>query len=59
VSAPAVIIRIELEGPIVVYSDALREGEQLRLEDWVRADADRLEIVERALDLSGVAWRAR
>jgi hypothetical protein len=52
VSAPALIIRIELERRPVVYADYLHEGEGLRMLDWLRHHPAQAELIERALELA-------
>jgi hypothetical protein len=36
-SRPAVVVRIELEGPPRVYYEVMHEGDELRLLDWLNA----------------------
>ena len=50
-SPPAVVIRLEVEAPPRLIVEALTEGENARLFDWVGANPDYSELVERALDL--------
>ena len=51
-SAPAAVIRIELEARPSVRIEAGNEGEQTRLLDWLGSDAndDLAALVARALD---------
>jgi hypothetical protein len=53
VSAPAIVIRLELERSPVVVVDCLREDERLRLIDWIEAHPRYRAIVAaaRALEL--------
>jgi hypothetical protein len=43
-SPPQVIITIQLEGPVHIYSDTLHQGEQDRLIDWIANDHDLVEL---------------
>jgi hypothetical protein len=53
VNAPAVIIRLEYEGPPVVYCDALHDGDEQRLAFWlVDTRPEYGELVARALELA-------
>ena len=50
-SAPAVVLVFPLEGKPHVYSTADREGDQLRLQDWIRETEDVRELFEHAIDV--------
>ncbi len=50
-SAPAVLIVLELEAAPRVVVDALDEGDELRLAAWLEACPDYSELVARALEL--------
>ena len=50
-SPPAVVIRLEVEAPPRVVFDALTDGENARLADWIGANADYAELVAQAVDL--------
>jgi len=50
-SAPAIVIRIPLEGRPVCCFDCRNEAEELRLFDWLRTHPELLEIVSRTLEL--------
>jgi hypothetical protein len=52
VSAPAVIIRLELEKAPAIYHDCAREGDYARLIDWLRAHPAQADLVARALELA-------
>lgn len=51
VSAPAVVIRLELERAPVLYFDCLNEGEEKRLHDWITARWKYAELVQQAAAL--------
>ena len=50
-SAPAIYIRLPLEGVPRVYSDAVKEGESDRLLAWIASHPRLVELLELALDL--------
>ena len=52
VTAPAVVIRFELEAPPAVFKDCASKGEQWRLEDWLNAHPEYWELLLRARDLA-------
>jgi hypothetical protein len=51
VNAPAVVIRIPLEGRPLAYFDTLHEGERDRLLDWLSAHPELEDLVARAVRL--------
>lgn len=51
-SAPAVIVRLELEHAPVVYWDVVGEGEMCRLVDWLERHPNQLNLVERAREIA-------
>jgi hypothetical protein len=53
VSAPAILIRLELEAAPRLLVEALSEQEHDRLVDWLETHPDYLELVRRALALEG------
>lgn len=50
-SAPAAVIRFELERRPTVYFEALHEGERDRLLDWLRAHPEFEDVFARACKL--------
>jgi hypothetical protein len=57
--APALIIRVPFEGAPVVYVDAVDEGEERRLVDWLAvARPDYGEFAARAMELAEKARAA-
>ena len=52
VSAPAILILVQLETAIRVAWDCLNEGDELRLRDWIDAHPDYGPIIARALELA-------
>ena len=57
-TAPAVVIRFELEAAPKVYKDCDDKGEQRRLEDWLNAHPEYWELLLRARDLAEEAKAA-
>jgi hypothetical protein len=55
--APAVVIRLPIEGAPVVRLDVRSVAERERLLDWITSQLELLEIVARAED-AAEAWRA-
>jgi hypothetical protein len=51
-SAPSLILVVPLEGRPRVVVDALCEAEELRLNDWVRANEDIAALVAHALEVA-------
>lgn len=51
-SAPAYLIWLELEAAPRVVVDALHEGDYDRLADWLLANPDIAELLERAVALA-------
>ena len=51
-SAPAILIRLELEAPPKVLIDALHEQDHDRLLDWLEAHPEYLALVQEALLLA-------
>jgi hypothetical protein len=51
-TAPAVVIRLELEARPLVYADALTDTDAARAWLWVNRDTRRRELVARALELA-------
>jgi hypothetical protein len=54
-SAPAVVIRLEIEEPVVVYVDALGKSEYVRLLDWLDAHPALRDLLDTARTLQGRA----
>lgn len=54
-SAPAILIRLELEASPRLLTDCVSEGEQQRLLDWLRSRPALLELVETAIELEQAA----
>jgi hypothetical protein len=52
VSGPALVIRLEIEGPVAVYVDSLSEGEKQRLEFWLNSRDDLAELAQQAIELA-------
>jgi hypothetical protein len=52
VSAPAIVIRLELEASPRVIVDALHEGECERLHWWFEEHAEQLELIRRAYEIA-------
>jgi hypothetical protein len=50
-SAPALVIRLELEAAPRLIFDCVSESEEKRLEDWFAAHPDLLDPALRALEL--------
>lgn len=50
-SAPAIVIRLELEAAPRVYMEALHEGDGARLGQWLASRVELLELVELAMRL--------
>jgi hypothetical protein len=55
VSAPAYVVRLEVEAAPHVVVDALTEGESDRLRDWIAEHPAYWELVERPLQLRAEA----
>jgi hypothetical protein len=53
-SAPAIVIRLELERRPVVYLDTEGDDEAARLNDWLAVTGQR-ELVDRAIELRAAA----
>jgi hypothetical protein len=51
VTAPAVLIRFELEAAPRLFVESLNDREHDRLIDWVEAHPDYLDLIRRALAL--------
>jgi hypothetical protein len=51
VSAPAIVIRLELEQSPRLHHDCTTDGEYARLLDWLRAHPAQSDLVSRALEL--------
>lgn len=50
-SAPAIVIRIELEEPLRVFAAWLHEGDELRMQRWLKDHPEEAELLDRALAL--------
>jgi hypothetical protein len=50
-SAPAVVVRFELEAAPRLYADATTEAEMARLLDWINAHPDHVDLIDRAREL--------
>jgi hypothetical protein len=50
-SAPAVVIRLELEAPPRLFADALGKNEWKRLSDWLSAHPRYLRLIQEAIAL--------
>jgi hypothetical protein len=57
-SAPALIIRLELEAAPKVFGDCMSEGEADGLKDWIDSNPELLDLVESALELRDEAAAA-
>lgn len=55
---PALTIRLEPEAPPSIRTDALNEAEASRLNDWILAHGDLIDLLDRAL-LAREAWLRR
>jgi hypothetical protein len=51
VSAPAIVIRLELEQPTRLHHDCMTDGEYARLLDWLRTHPAQAALVARAIEL--------
>jgi hypothetical protein len=58
VSEPSIVIRLPLEAPPRVYMDALREGEELRLRDWLAAHPELEALISAAEEVAADMRRA-
>jgi hypothetical protein len=58
VSAPAVVVRFELEAAPRLWVDALTDSEERRLWEWIASRDDLLALVARALELAEEAKAA-
>jgi hypothetical protein len=47
-SAPAIVIRLEIESSPVVYADVVSESEERRLGDWLASHPEQAELVRLA-----------
>jgi hypothetical protein len=52
VSAPAVIIRLELEASPHIYLDTIHSGEEARLRDWIERHPDYVALIRRAQQIA-------
>ena len=57
-TAPAVVIRLELEAAPCVIIDAVNDAELARLADWIHARPGIAELVTFAIELEGEAKAA-
>lgn len=57
-SAPAVVVRFELEAAPRLWVDALTDSEERRLWEWIASRDDLLALVARALELAEEAKAA-
>ncbi len=55
---PAIVIRVPFEGAPIVYVDALHEGEEVRLEEWLETHPAYGELVDEAVRLAEEARTA-
>jgi hypothetical protein len=51
-NGPARVIRLELARRPVIYTDALTDAENARLNDWIAAHYDYLHLVDTATELA-------
>lgn len=51
-SAPGIIIRLELEAAPLVIADFLNDGEMARMNDWLDHHPAQAELIARALELA-------
>lgn len=51
-SAPAIVIRLELEEPLRVFAAWLCEGDELRMRLWLRDHPEHADLVARAMELA-------
>jgi hypothetical protein len=57
-SAPAAVIRLELEAAPRVLIDCMNEREEIRLADWITSHPRLLDLVAAALELQNEAEAA-
>jgi hypothetical protein len=58
VTTPAVVITLPFEGRPQVRIEAEREGDELRLAEWIVAHPELLELYGRAIDAANETRRA-